>query len=124
MKTFASHRLYIPHLDLLLKNHVVEVAEVKGEVVGYYPFTEEIPYTEWLNGIIVLSYYKPIISLDPVPNYADNSLVLYIGQDKKIRSVIPHEANMTFPTLKAYYVTMFNVSEMSFSSDSRILELV
>lgn len=110
-------------MDLFLKNYVVEVAEVKGEVVGYYPFTQEIPYTEWLNGIIVLSYYKPSILIDSVPNSADNSVFLYVGHDKKIRSVIPYNANMTFLTLKAYYVTMFNVSEMSFSSDSRILEL-
>lgn len=124
MKRFASHRLYIPHLDLLLDNHVVEIAETGGEVIAYYPFLEEIPYTEWLNGMIVLSYYRPSVSVGSLSGAAGNSVALYVGQDKKIRSVIPHEADTTFLTLKAYYVTMFNVSEMSFSSDSRILELV
>lgn len=102
---------------------MVEISETGDGVTGYYPFMEEIPYTEWMNGLIVLSYNEPVISAHPYPDPVNDSVVLYIGPEKEIRSVLPLDTDMTFLTLKAYYVTMFNVSEVSFSSDSRVIQL-
>lgn len=107
----------------MLRNQVVEISEVGGEVTGYYPFMEEIPYTEWMNGLIVLSYNEPIISAHTHPDPINDFVALYIGPEKEIRSVLPLDSDMTFLTLKAYYVTMFNVSEVSFSLDSRVIQL-
>lgn len=123
MKRFASHRLYIPHLDLLLKNQVVEIDVPGGEVSNYYPFIGEIPYTEWLNGLIVLSYHKPCISENPVSFAPNDAVVLYVDENKEIRNVLPSDDDTSLLTLKAYYVTMFNVSEMSFSQNSRVIQL-
>lgn len=122
MKKFASHRLYIPHLDLFLRNQVVEIDDNTGIVVSYYPFKEETGFTEWLNGLIVLSYNTVLISLksEGIPSGEFN--VLYIDKDKNIRSVLPPHGGDTF--LNAYYITFFNVSEMCFSSDSRAVKLI
>lgn len=124
MKRFASHRIYIPYLDLLLRNHVVEVDDISGDVSGYYPFVDEIPYTEWLNGLIVLSCSKPCISFDVEPQPTGDSVVLFIDSNKNIRSVLPFGSDKTSLTLKAYYITSFNVSDMCFSGNGSVIQLL
>lgn len=122
MKRFASHRLYIPRLDLMLVNNVVEIDSISREVLSYYPFVEEIPFTEWLNGLIVLSADVPVLYNGNQYNiHNPSTTVLYIDSDKKIRSVLP--VNVDKVPLKAYYITLFNVSEMRFHEDTRVVQL-
>lgn len=124
MKRFASHRLYISHLNLLLKNHVVEIDDITGAVTRYFPFTEEISFTEWLNGLIVLSCDVPVISFKKELNISSETTVLSVDEGKNIRSVLSSAYNKTPLILKAYYITSFNVFENSFAEDSRILPLL
>lgn len=122
MKRFASHRLYIPRLDLMLVKNVVEIDSISREVLSYYPFVEEIPFTEWLNGLIVLSADVPVLYNGNQYNiHNPSTTVLYIDSDKKIRSVLP--VNAYKAPLKAYYITLFNVSEMRFHEDTRVVQL-
>ncbi|MCF2552256.1 hypothetical protein [Bacteroides caecigallinarum] len=122
MKRFASHRLYIPRLDLMLVNNVVEIDSISREVLSYYPFVKEIPFTEWLNGLIVLSADVPVLYNGNQYNiHNPSTTVLYIDSDKKIRSVLPVNADKV--PLKAYYITLFNVSEMRFHEDTRVVQL-
>ena len=123
MKRFASHRLYIPHLGLFLKNYVVQLDEQTGAVTDYYPFTEEISFTEWLNGLIVLSYDSPKISLYGTQEQMSGLTVLFVDNDKKLRSLLPSEDDNKLLTLNAYYVTSFNVSDMCFSDNSIVVRL-
>ena len=122
MRKFASHRLYIPHLDLLLRNHTVEIDDT-GQVVRYYPFEGETCFTEWLNGLIVLSCDSPEISFDSRHDSIASPTVLFVDENKNIRSVLSEDSDNSLLTLNAYYVTMFNVSDMSFSKESRIVRL-
>lgn len=122
MKKFASHRLYIPHLDLFLKNQVVEVDDITGNVLSYYLFQGETGFTEWLNGLIVLSYKTVSISLQSEEIHTGELCLLYVDEDKNIRSVLSPSSGNTL--LNAYYITSFNVSEMCFSSDSRVVKLI
>lgn len=120
MKIFASHRLYIPHLDLLLRNQVIEIDSCNGGVVAYYPFREEIPFTEWLNGLIVLSYNDVLVS-DKAGQFPAGTTVLYVD-NKNIRSLFTLCDDDKL--LKAYYITSFNVTDVKFSPDSRAELLV
>ena len=113
MKRFASHRLYIPHLGLFLKNYVVQLDEQTGAVTDYYPFT----------GLIVLSYDSPKISLYGTQEQMSGSTVLFVDNDKKLRSLLPSEDDNKLLTLNAYYVTSFNVSDMCFSDNSIVVRL-
>lgn len=124
MKRFASHRLYISHLNLLLKNHVVEIDDITGAVTRYFPFTEEISFTEWLNGLIVLSCDVPVISFKKKLNISSETTVISVDEGKNIRSVLSSAYNKTPLILKAYYITSFNVFEISFAEDSRVLPLL
>lgn len=124
MKRFASHRLYIPHLDLWLRNHVVEIDDITASVIRYYPFTEEISFTEWLNGLIVLSCGVLEISLENELNISSEATVLCVDERKNIRSVLSSDYDKTPLVLKAYYITSFNVLEGSFARDSRVLPLI
>lgn len=124
MKRFASHRLYISHLNLLLKNHVVEIDDITGAVTRYFPFTEEISFTEWLNGLIVLSCDVPVISFKKESNISSETTVISVDEGKNIRSVLSSAYNKTPLILKAYYITSFNVFENSFAEDSRVLPLL
>lgn len=124
MKRFASHRLYIPHLDLWLRNHVVEIDDITASVIRYYPFTEEISFTEWLNGLIVLSCDVPEISLENELNVSSEATVLCVDERKNIRSVLSSVYDKTPLVLKAYYITSFNVLDGSFARDSRVLPLI
>lgn len=124
MKRFASHRLYIPHLDLWLRNHVVEIDDITASVIRYYPFTEEISFTEWLNGLIVLSCGVLEISLENELNISSEATVLCVDERKNIRSVLSSVYDKTPLVLKAYYITSFNVLEGSFARDSRVLPLI
>lgn len=122
MKKFASHRLYVVHLGLLLKNQTIEVDETTGNVIGYYPFIEESCFTEWLNGLIVLSCDTPRISLNHAcDSDITSSTLLYVDKDKNIRSILPVGTGNR--PLSAFYITSFNVSEMCFSDDSRVVRL-
>lgn len=116
MKRFASHRLYIPHMGLLLKNQVVEVTEGSGKVISCYPFTEEISFTEWLGGLIVLSDAVPILNSD----YNDIFKTCSFGPED-IKRVPSLQFDDTL--LYAYYISDFNVSEMKYSDKSRIIKL-
>lgn len=124
MKRFASHRLYIPHLDLWLRNHVVEIDDITASVIRYYPFTEEISFTEWLNGLIVLSCGVLEISLENELNVSSEATVLCVDERKNIRSVLSSVYDKTPLVLKAYYITSFNVLDGSFARDSRVLPLI
>ena len=136
MRKFASHRLYIPHLDLLLRNHTVEIGDTgqvvryytveiddTGQVVRYYPFEGETCFTEWLNGLIVLSCDSPEISFDSRHDSIASFTVLFVDENKNIRSILSEDSDNSLLTLNAYYVTIFNVSDMSFSKESRIVRL-
>ena len=92
MRKFASHRLYIPHLDLLLRNYTVEIGDT-GQVVRYYPFEGETCFTEWLNGLIVLSCDSPEISFDSRHDSVASSTVLFVDENKNIRSVLSENSD-------------------------------
>ena len=94
-----------------------------GKVVGYYPFTEETGFTEWHNGLIVLSYDIPRISVGYECNSVEDYTLLFIDEGKNIRSVLSQNADGTLRVLKAYYITLFDVSDMSFSKESRVIPL-
>lgn len=53
IKKYACHRIYVGG-ELILTQSVVSVIPL-GEVVACLPLSEEIPATEWIGGIIVLS---------------------------------------------------------------------
>lgn len=117
MKRFASNRLYIPHMGIIMRNQVVEVDEVSGYVVSCFPFTEEISFTEWLGGLIVIS--------DTVPSFSDlNDISAKAESDdnKKTGSVSSVIIDNTL--LKAYHVTDYNVADMCLSAVSRVVLLV
>lgn len=122
MRKFASHRLYIPYLGVFLRNQVVEIDDT-GKVIGYYPFTEETSFTEWYNGLIVLSYDIPKIYNGSEYNSIDDSTALFIDEEKNIRSVLSKNTDSALLTLNAYYISSFNVSDMSFSKESRVIRL-
>lgn len=110
-------------MGLFLKNQVVQLDEQTGAVTEYCPFTEERSFTEWLNGLIVLSYDSPKISLCGTPEQMPDSTVLFVDNDKKLRSQLPSEDDNKLLTLNAYYVTSFNVSDMCFSDNSIVVRL-
>lgn len=91
--------------------------EETGEVLAYSPFTEEISFTEWLGGLIVVSNVKPsVISGD-----GNSILELYIDESKNIRRVSSVKLEDT--PLYAYHISGFNVADMCFSENSRVLQL-
>lgn len=51
MKRYASHYLFVPDIGFL-KQYAVELNE--GQVVNFFPLTEEIESVEWMPGVIVL----------------------------------------------------------------------
>jgi len=55
MRRYACNRLYIN--NLCLSQAVVAINE-KGKVEYYFLFSEELPATEWIGGVIVLSDKK------------------------------------------------------------------
>ena len=124
MKRFASNRLFLPHMGMIMRNQVVEIDENSGEVVSYYPFTGEMCFTEWLGGLIVISGTVPSISdmSDMSGKFGDDSLIVYIDDNKELRSVSSGLTDNTL--LKAYHVTDFNVADMRFSDTSRVVQLV
>ncbi len=46
----ASNRVIVGGREL--RQYVVELSD--GKVIGYYPFSEELPFTEWFPGVIEL----------------------------------------------------------------------
>lgn len=117
VRRVASHRIFIQREDLLLRNHVVELKTGSGEVLSYYPFTEETGFTEWLSGLIIISSFCPAI-----PNIGDDkSFETYIETEKKTRSISSGKLDNIL--LKAYYISDFNVTSMSLSDKSRVTQL-
>lgn len=52
MRRVAAHYLYLPGGNRI---HL-PVVELEGDkVINYYPIEDELPVTEWLGGIIILS---------------------------------------------------------------------
>lgn len=52
MKRYAVHLLYMER-DAVCRQQVMEVDN--GRCVEHYPLTEELPFTEWIGGVAVLS---------------------------------------------------------------------
>ena len=53
MKQFACHRVYSTTESLLHK--AVVCIDEKGEVISYAPFDKEVPFTQWIGGVILLA---------------------------------------------------------------------
>ena len=53
MKRYAAHRIYISPTQVVGRS-VITLNE-KGEAVAYEPFAAEVPYTQWIGGVIFLS---------------------------------------------------------------------
>lgn len=52
MRRVASHWLYLPDGE---KMHLPVVEITDNRVANYYPIESELPVTEWLGGVLVLS---------------------------------------------------------------------
>ncbi len=116
MKRFASHRIYMFHEGVLLKSYVVEVEALTGRVLRLYPFTDELSFTEWLGGLIVISHEKPDLS-DIVVGDAISTCDGIIT--KKSASTEFSEDTLLY----AFYICDFNVVAMSCSDSSRVIQL-
>lgn len=53
MKRFACHRVYSTTENLLHK--AVVCIDEKGEVISCAPFDEEVPFTQWIGGVVLLT---------------------------------------------------------------------
>lgn len=61
MKKYACNRLYVD--DRYLSQAVVVIND-NGEVESYSSFSEEMPETEWIGGVILLSCIKDRVQCD------------------------------------------------------------
>lgn len=125
MKKFASHRLYVQNLDKMFCNQVVEIEETTGRVLSFHDFSEETSFTEWLNGLMVISHRKPCLHIDYGSNEfvfdgSVNETTLYVDEQNNIRSIATDGSALP---LMLYYITDFNVSDMKFSESSRVVQL-
>ena len=59
---YAVHLLYAGE-DVVCRQQVV--ATVEGRCVEHYPLTEELPFTEWIGGVAVLSGWEEADCLLP-----------------------------------------------------------
>ena len=66
MKNYACHRLY-DSPDHYSGQSVVTLDEC-GQVVAYVPLTNELPATEWIGGVILLSDKQELVHTDTLTN--------------------------------------------------------
>lgn len=115
MRRFASHRVCFLHTGEILKKQVVEIDEISGVVLSVYPFVEEISFTEWLGGIILLSDVAP-------ERCGSESFETFTG--RFVQKHHTEDGNMKDNLcLKAYFITEFNLQQMEFMPQSRIISL-
>jgi len=57
-KRFAAHQVFV-HSDNHYKQYVVETEN--KTVIRFFPLKEEIAFTEWIGGTIILSPYNELI---------------------------------------------------------------
>lgn len=60
MRRVAAHWLYLPDGR---KIHLPVVELTGDDVLNYYPIEDELPMTEWLGGIFILSSMRGDVSL-------------------------------------------------------------
>ena len=103
-KNYACHRVYRTSGHYQPQS-VVTISE-KGEVIDCRPLSLEIPFTEWIGGVIILS--------------PDSELSLPI--DFKILRQQNTKGNESFP-LYAWHISNFNFQEEASSPPSVIQRL-
>lgn len=85
-KRFAAHQIIISS-ECKFKQYVVEM---EGRLVSrIFPLTEEIAFTEWIGGIIILSPYNERTKLIQLPMDLKSVLMFFLTesmQEKEIGS--------------------------------------
>lgn len=103
MRRVAAHWLYLPDGRRI---HY-PVVEIEGDsVVNYYPLEDELPVTEWLGGIMILS---PLAQLSISPEGTFEDILKKLHPEKKI----------TYP-LYCWYVNNIDLETKSFISRRQV----
>lgn len=110
MKRYAAHRVCDVSNLTMLRNYVVEIEEETHSVVQLFELKEEIRFTEWKGGMILLCNELPIRKEQE--NFADFILRLRANEQDRVQT-----------SLYAYHITSFDVSAMEFTKNSRIVSL-
>lgn len=103
IKKYACHRIYVGGESFLTQS-VVSVT-FQGEVTACLPLSEEIPATEWLGGIIVLSNQKEIACRPDFRTWIHGLVI-----DKQL-------------PVYAWHITNFNFQQESLTEQSIIRRL-
>ena len=109
MRRVATHRAYDLITSHWISFPVIELDE-NGCVCRIYSLTEEISHTEWLPGMILLS---PC----PINKGVEEEFSMFI---KRVTCMARIYANTP---KRAYWISFFNLSDVGFTSSSRIVAL-
>ena len=104
MRRYASQRLLDADTGLLLSYQAVEI-NAAGEVTSITAFSQELPYTLWSDGLLLISSMP--VTLHPCETFASFSSRLRHSCGK------PH----------LYVITPFDLHRMEFTPSSRIIVL-
>lgn len=88
-RQYACHRIYDGGNHTEGKT-IVSIAP-NGEVESYFPLTKEIPFTEWIGGIIVLSNQAELPCLPDFPTWIHRHTI-----DKDVPVYAFHISNFDF----------------------------
>ncbi len=108
MKRFVAHYLYSS--SNVFHQYIVEVEN--GEVITFYPFSEEIESTVWLNGIIMLSL---------TPDYAFHHNTLL--SDLIAKMTDGTNSKNPFTPVYAYFLSNVNFTNMTITEKSELIKL-
>lgn len=109
MKRFVAHYLYSSSNNVFYQ-YIVEIEN--GEVVTFYPFSEEIESTVWLNGIIIFSL---------TPDYVFHPSTLLSDLITKMTLGVSPENPAT--PVYAYFLSNVNFPDMTITEKSELIKL-
>ena len=103
MRRIAASKVYIDR-EHVYTNHIVELYD--DRVVNHYPLPSELPMTEWLGGVIILSR-------------ADD---VDLSQARSITDMLHllEQAETTAPRPQAYHITGMDVQSDTFTAKTKI----
>lgn len=104
MRRVAAHWLYLPDGS---KIHLPVVEIEEKRVVNYYPIEDELPETEWLGGIFILS------------SLADSRLSKSDSLVTVLRKLHPDEKAVRYP-LYCWYLNGIDLDSNHFTSSIKL----
>lgn len=105
MRRVAAN-IIVTGANTLLKQHVVEIMD--DYAANIYPLKDEIPATEWLGGVIVLTCHR-VSRLDDIKSVDD----FFSEEDKTVTGT-------AFKKRYVYHVSSVNMQDLTFSPKSKI----